>query len=34
MLDETIQSVADTTNQELLLHGSRRAAKHATAEHP
>lgn len=34
MLAESIHSVADTSNQALLLLGSRRAAKHATAEHP
>lgn len=34
MLAESIHSVADTSNQALLLLGSRRAHKHATAEHP
>jgi cation diffusion facilitator family transporter len=34
MLAEAIHSVADTSNQALLLLGSRRAAKDATAEHP
>ena len=34
MLAEAIHSVADTSNQALLLLGSRRARKHATAEHP
>lgn len=34
MLAESIHSVADTSNQALLLLGSRRAARHATAEHP
>jgi cation diffusion facilitator family transporter len=34
MLAESIHSVADTSNQVLLLLGSRRARKHATAEHP
>ena len=34
MLAESIHSVADTSNQALLLLGSRRANKHATAEHP
>jgi cation diffusion facilitator family transporter len=34
MLAESIHSVADTSNQALLLLGSHRATKHATAEHP
>jgi cation diffusion facilitator family transporter len=34
MLAESIHSVADTSNQALLLLGSRQAKKHATAEHP
>lgn len=34
MLAEAIHSVADTSNQALLLLGSRQAAKDATAEHP
>jgi len=34
MLAEAIHSVADTSNQALLLLGSRRAAKDATPEHP
>ncbi len=34
MLAEAIHSVADTSNQALLLWGSSRAKKHATAEHP
>ena len=34
MLAEAIHSVADTSNQALLLLGSRRAAKEATPEHP
>ena len=34
MLAEAIHSVADTSNQGLLLLGSRRAAKDATPEHP
>jgi len=34
MLAEAIHSVADTSNQALLLLGSRRAAKEATVEHP
>ena len=34
MLAESIHSVADTSNQALLLLGGRRARKHATAEHP
>lgn len=34
MLAESIHSVADTSNQALLLLGSRRANRHATAEHP
>lgn len=34
MLAEGIHSVADTSNQALLLLGSSRARKHATAEHP
>lgn len=34
MLAEAIHSVADTSNQALLLLGSHRAKKHATAEHP
>lgn len=34
MLAESIHSVADTSNQALLLLGNRRAARHATAEHP
>jgi len=34
MLAEAIHSVADTSNQVLLLLGSKRAAKDATAEHP
>jgi cation diffusion facilitator family transporter len=34
MLAESIHSVADTSNQALLLLGSNRAKRHATAEHP
>jgi len=34
MLAEAIHSVADTSNQALLLLGSRRAAKDATSDHP
>lgn len=34
MLAESIHSVADTSNQALLLLGSSRARRHATAEHP
>ncbi len=34
MLAEAIHSVADTSNQALLLLGSRRAARKATGEHP
>lgn len=34
MLAEAIHSVADTSNQALLLWGNMRAKKHATAEHP
>ena len=34
MLAESIHSVADTSNQALLLLGNRQAKKHATAEHP
>jgi len=34
MLAESIHSVADTSNQALLLLGNRRARKHASAEHP
>jgi len=34
MLAESIHSVADTSNQALLLLGSKRAKQHATAEHP
>jgi len=34
MLAEAIHSVADTSNQALLLFGSRRAAKDATPDHP
>ena len=34
MLAESIHSVADTSNQALLLLGGHRARKHATAEHP
>jgi cation diffusion facilitator family transporter len=34
MLAESIHSVADTSNQALLLWGNNRAKKHATAEHP
>ncbi len=34
MLAEAIHSVADTSNQALLLWGSAAAKKHATAEHP
>jgi cation diffusion facilitator family transporter len=34
MLAESVHSLADTGNQALLLLGSRRAARHPTAEHP
>jgi cation diffusion facilitator family transporter len=34
MLAESIHSVADTTNQGLLFHGGRQAARPATPEHP
>ena len=34
MLAESIHSVADTSNQALLLLGGRKARQHATAEHP
>ena len=34
MLAESIHSVADTSNQALLLLGGRKAKQHATAEHP
>ena len=34
MLAESIHSLADTTNQGLLFHGGRRAARPATPEHP
>ncbi len=34
MLAEAIHSVADTTNQGLLFHGGRQAARPATPEHP
>ena len=34
MLAEAVHSVADTSNQGLLLHGGKRAQRAATAEHP